>query len=251
MPTEVRTVRELTMNDALEECYNDMVTELVTEYEGHVATAASKLVALIRLQQICSGFICDKSFVEENKSSSENDDYDRIKSLYGLIDDEDILPNEIQWIGNSNPKLDMMYRDLDEVAKPAIIVTRFTAEADRIFTDLQGKYRTALITGWKRVGTIDEFKEGKYDVMVANSAVINRGFNLQNSHVILFYSNTFSLEARLQTEGRIFRIGQTYPCEYLDYSYTDSVDEKIIAALKLKRNLLDFIRNADMKEVVT
>jgi SNF2 family DNA or RNA helicase len=106
------------------------------------------------------------------------------------------------------------------------------------------------MTGWKRVGTIEEFKDGKYDVMVANSAVIGRGFNLQNSHVIQFYSNTFSLETRLQAEGRIFRLGQQYPCEYIDYCYPGTVDEKITAALKMKRNLLDYIRGADMKDVI-
>jgi superfamily II DNA or RNA helicase len=250
MPPQNFICKELTMNDALDKCYNDMVTELIAEYEGHVATAKSKLTVLIRLQQITSGFICDKTFGQDDDTDIENDDDDRIRRLYGLTDDEDILPNEIQWIGSSNPKLDMLYRDLDELAKPAIVITRFTAEADRIFTDLQGKYRTCLMTGWKRVGTIEEFKDGKFDVMVANSSVIARGFNLQNSHAMLFYSNTFSLETRLQAEGRIFRIGQTEPCEYIDYTYTETVDEKIVFALKMKRNLLDFIRSVEVKELV-
>jgi superfamily II DNA or RNA helicase len=249
MPQEVRLVRDLTMTPEIERCYYDMVTELLAEYEGHVATARTKLTSLIRLQQICSGFICDKTF--EADASIEEQVDGRIVALYGLMDDEDILPDEIQWIGSSNPKLDMLYRDVDELAKPLIIATRFTAEAARIYNDLAGKYRVSLQTGWKRVGSIDEFKEGKYDVMVANSMVINRGFNLQNSHVILVYANTFSLETRLQLEGRIFRIGQQHPCMYVDYCYPGSVDEKITQTLKMKRNLLDFIREADMKEIIT
>lgn len=106
------------------------------------------------------------------------------------------------------------------------------------------------MTGWKRIGTIQEFQEGKYDVMVANSAVVARGFNLQNSHTIIFYSNTFSLEQRLQAEGRIFRIGQHNNCQYIDYTYNDSVDEKIVSALRMKRNLLDYIRGVDVKELI-
>jgi SNF2 family DNA or RNA helicase len=172
--------------------------------------------------------------------------------VYNYEEEEpDVLPDEIQWIGKSNPKLDMLYRDVDECAKPLIILTRFTAEAARIYDDLSKHLSCCLMTGWKRVGTIDEFKQGKYDVMVANVAVIGHGFNLQNSHTILFYSNTFSLELRLQAEGRIFRTGQKETCMYIDYCYPASIDEKLIGALKLKRNLLDYIRTVDVRELVT
>jgi SNF2 family DNA or RNA helicase len=275
MPAQNYIVRELSMTPEIEQCYDDMVTELIAQYEDHTMVAKSKLTVLIRLQQISSGFICDKSF-EEDAPDEEADDSawaeavrafsegrelevktptkneDRVALLYGLADDEDILPEEIQWIGKSNPKLDALYRDVDEISKPVIIATRFTAEADRIFNDLSGKYRCCLMTGWKRVGSIEDFKNGEYDVMVANSAVINRGFNLQNSHTILIYSNTFSLENRLQLEGRIFRLGQEYPCEYVDYIYPGSIDEKIVHVLKLKRNLLDYIRDvSNVRELVS
>ena len=255
MPEEIRTVRELRMSPAIEKCYDDMIANLIATYEEHTMTAKNAMTSLIRLQQISSGFLCDKKFGEnEEDGEEENEVDDRVSRLYGLIDDEDILPNEIQWIGNSNPKLDALYRDIDEIDKPLVIITRFTAEADRIYNDLCHKYATCLMTGWKRIGTIEEFKDGKYDIMVANGSVVSRGFNLQNSHTILFYSNTFSLETRLQTEGRIFRIGQKNVCEYIDYCYImDSgftIDEKITTALSLKRNLLDFIRGADIKELV-
>jgi hypothetical protein len=243
MPAVNQTTHLLHMSPEQRACYDSMVDEYIAEYEHHTATALNKMTALIRLQQISSGFICDKAY-----TAPEEDD--AVESLYGLVDTTDIMPDEIQWIGNSNPKLDMLYRDIDEVAKPCIIITRFTAEASRIYNELQSKYSTCLMTGWKRVGTIEEFKSGKYDVMVANSSVVSRGFNLQNSNTMLFYSNTFSLETRLQTEGRIFRIGQTKPCLYIDYTYDDSVDEKIVSSLKMKRNLLDFIRDAEMKELV-
>jgi SNF2 family DNA or RNA helicase len=165
--------------------------------------------------------------------------------------EEDVLPDEIKWIGSTNPKLEALYRDVAEVERPVIIITRFTAEAARIFDDLSKQYHCCLMTGWKRVGTIEEFQQGKYDVMVANSSVVARGFNLQNSHTILFYTNTFSLETRLQSEGRIFRIGQTHPCDYIDYTYEDTVDEKIVGALSMKRNLLDYIRGVEnVKELV-
>jgi hypothetical protein len=249
MPAQVYNQRLIKMSDEQQACYNSMCAELLAEYNGRQATALNKMTAIIRLQQISSGFIFDRDY--DGELDGIADEGDRVSRLFGLIEEADVTPDDkVQWIGNSNPKLDAIYRDVDESSKPVIIITRFSAEAARIFGDLSARMNCCLMTGWKRVGTIDEFKEGKYQVMVANSSMLKFGFNLQRSHSMLFYSNTFSLETRLQTEGRIFRLGQTEPCLYTDYLNTDSVDEKIVSVLKLKRNLLDYIRSADIKEIV-
>lgn len=232
MPAQIYNTRYVSMSDAQRNCYNNMVNDYIATYDTHTATALSKLSVMIRLQQISSGFLCDKFIADDNE-------------------DTDILPDEIKWIGNSNPKLDALYRDIEEIDKPVIIVTKYTAEAARIYEDLQQKYSSCLVTGWKRIGTIDEFKEGKYQVMVANVVAIARGFNLQRAHAMCFYSNTFSLEHRIQSEGRIFRIGQSNPCEYVDYVNEGTVDERIVSALQLKRKLLDYIRSTDVKEMLT
>jgi hypothetical protein len=248
MPSQNRIQKKIIMSDEQRKCYDEMVEEFITTYDTHTATALNKLSMIIRLQQISSGFLCDKTLIDEN---NEEENFDTIGTLWELAAEKaDILPNEIKWIGASCPKLDMMYLDIETCAKPIIIVTRFTAEAARIYNDLSALYKCCLVTGWKRVGTIEEFQEGKYDIMVANIAAIARGLNLQNSSVIAIYSNTHSLELRDQLEGRIFRIGQTEPCEYIDYVNEDSIDEKVISSLILKRNLLDYVRSVDVKELV-
>ena len=232
MPKQLYDKRLLTMSDEQAACYVSMENELLAIYRDKLATAANKVTAAIRLQQISSGFLSTKATE--------------------LGPDLELLPNDITWIGKSNPKLDCLYEDVDSSELPVIVLTRFVAEADRIFNELKAKgYRVCLMTGWKKVGTIDEFKEGKYDVMVANTRVVSKGFNLQNSHTILFYSNTFSLEDRLQAEGRIFRLGQRQPCKYIDYVYLDTIDMKVVAALHQKRGLLEYIRNTDLTDMLT
>ena len=77
-----------------------------------------------------------------------------------------------------------------------------------------------------------------------------RGFNLQIAHTTLFYSNTFSMEVRQQAEFRTFRLGQRQPCLYVDY-LASPVDEKIMESLKIKKNLLDYIRCEDSKELLS
>jgi SNF2 family DNA or RNA helicase len=248
LPAQIYNQRLLRMSDAQQSCYDSMCAELTAEFAGHTATALNKMTAIIRLQQISSGFIYDRDYDPSLDESDGNEDI--VSRLYGLVEEQDITPDDkVQWIGTSNPKLDALYRDIDESAKPVIVITRFSAEAARIYGDIAAHMRCCLMTGWKRIGTVEEFKDNKYHVMVANSSVVQHGFNLQNSNNIMFYSNTFSLETRLQTEGRIFRLGQTKPCLYTDYLYEDSVDEKIVSALRLKRNLLDYIRAVDMEEI--
>ena len=73
---------------------------------------------------------------------------------------------------------------------------------------------------------------------------------MQIAHTMLYYSNTFSLEDRLQSEGRIWRLGQTVPCQYIDYQYKDTIDEKIVAALRQKRSLLDYMRDTSIQSFI-
>jgi hypothetical protein len=54
-------------------------------------------------------------------------------------------------------------------------------------------------------------------------------------HNIIFYSNDFSLEKRLQAEGRIKRTGQEQKYVFIDHVYLGTVDMKIVVALKSKR----------------
>lgn len=244
MPPQNYIVRNVIMSDEQRQCYDSMVDEYIAQYAGATATALNKLSLMIRLQQISSGFLSDKELL----NSSEEDD--PLKLMYG-IDDVDLEPKEVTWIGDRIPKMDMMFTDLEGLSKPVIVATRYTAEAARIYEELSQIYKCCLMTGWKKVGSASEFQEGKYDVMVANSSVISHGFNLQNSNAITIYSNTFSLETRLQLEGRIFRLGQKRPCFYYDYLNEDSIDNKVITSLRLKLSLLDFIRDTGIKELLT
>ena len=239
MPEQQYIIKRVSLSPAQESCYKNMQKDLLAEYDGHVATAKNKLTAAMRLQQISSGFVMAHE-VEFN----EDDDIP-------FWDDDayDIKPDEVVWLGDTNPRIEQLLRDIDELDKPILVMTRFSAEADMLYNKLKDKYNTCLITGWKCIGTIDEFKQGKYDIMIANTTKIARGHNLQIAHSTIYYSNTFSMELRQQSEFRTFRIGQTYPCTYIDY-ISSSIDENIINALKFKKNFLEFIRDKNIEEVL-
>jgi len=141
-------------------------------------------------------------------------------------------------------------RDVAECDKPLLILTRYSAEAAKIYELCEkAGYKTGLFTGWKIVGGVDALKNGEIDILVANSSKISRGFNLQIAHTTLFYSNSFSMEIRQQAEFRTFRMGQKHPCLYIDYTAAEC-DETINKALQMKKGLLEYIRDKKLSEVI-
>lgn len=243
MPPVKYIVRKVGMSPAQQAAYDNMKKDYLVKYNDYLTTATNKLIVSLRLQQISSGFIMGHK--EIDFESMIDDD----TPLWNDVE-TDVMPDEVVWLGDSNPKLDALMNDIAEIDKPILILTRYSAEAAKIYDMcIKAGYRTGLFTGWKVVGGIDDFKEGKLDILVANSNKISRGFNLQVAHTTLFYSNTFSMEVRQQAEFRTFRMGQTHTCLYIDYSAAD-VDETIINAIAMKKNLLEYIREKDVKEVV-
>ena len=240
MPACNYIVKSVPMSPAQIVAYDDMRHDLLAQYDEYITTAKNKLVSAIRLQQISSGFVMAHKEVLPDEDTpfwaSPDENYD-------------VAPDEIVWLGDSNPKLDQLMRDVDELDKPIIIFTRFSAEAAKIYDMLKDKYRVTLQTGWKTVGSIEGFKNGDFDIMVANTTKLARGFNLQCAHTTIYYSNTFSMELRQQSEFRTFRMGQKHPCTYIDYTSCD-IDNTIVESLKLKKGLLEYIRDKDIKEVM-
>lgn len=237
MPKVNYIERSVGMSTEQKAIYDSMKKNLLAQYDSYTTTAANKLVVSLRLQQISSGFIMGhKVITDTNWSQFLCEDFG---------DNFDVSPDEVVWIGESNPKLDALMSDVAECDKPLLILTRYSAEAAKIYDMCKDKYRTGLYTGWKVIGGVDAFKAGELDILVANSTKICKGHNLQIAHTELFYSNSFSMETRQQAEFRTFRLGQKNPCLYVDYTASDC-DKNILQALRLKKNLLDYITSEDI-----
>ncbi|KQO50371.1 SNF2-related protein [Methylobacterium sp. Leaf85] len=60
------------------------------------------------------------------------------------------------------------------------------------------------------------------------------GLTLTEASHSVFYASTFKYSERAQAEDRIHRIGQSQPCTYVDIAVSDSIDRRIIAAVRSK-----------------
>lgn len=67
------------------------------------------------------------------------------------------------------------------------------------------------------------------------------GLTLNEANTVIYYSQGYDLEKRLQSEDRCHRIGQTNKVTYYDLVVPNSVDEKIVEVLKNKGNVADLV----------
>lgn len=223
MPERNYIQRKLDMSKEQAVAYNSMKNQFIATYGGAECDVTTQLACSLRLQQIASGFVV-------NDASNE--------------DLED--PLNVAWFKDV-PKITRLLSDLAEIKDNCIVICNFTAEAFKLYDILTKEgYSVCLQTGTRRVGTIDDFKQGKYQILLANIKIVSMGFNLQNvSHHILFYSNTYSYEDRRQTEGRVYRANQKNSCVFLDYIMNDTVDEKVANAQVSKKSLAEYIKDKE------
>lgn len=231
LPPKVYSRIEVEMKGDLKRIYNELKEEYMTEYMDKELTVSNKMVLVSRLQQVTGGFF------------PYNNEEDKPK-LYP--------------IGKKNPKLEALKADLEETGNEQIIIwARFVGELKRIHQELTKSFpdkNIELYYGgvlkYRRDKIRKSFQEGTVNILVANPKTAGIGLNLQNAHLQYFFSNSFSLEDRLQAEDRSHRIGQTHSVLYKDIIMLDTVDEVVFHVLKAKRNLLDFFRTKDLMEIL-
>ena len=74
------------------------------------------------------------------------------------------------------------------------------------------------------------------------------GITLTAASTMIYYSNGYDLEKRTQSEARIDRIGQKFPMTYIDILAEDTVDERIVKALRKKINIATQVMGEELKD---
>jgi SNF2 family DNA or RNA helicase len=215
--------------------YKELERRLIVEYNNHDLSVKNKLSLIGRLQQITGGFF-----------------------PYTEIDGEEKRTG-IEAIQGANPKLIALENDIEETGNEKIIIwARFTAEIKMLEKELKKTFHSEKIvksyfgeTPEKERGRIiEEFKAGKIDVLIINQSA-GIGFNFQISTLHYYFSNSYSLEQRKQSEDRSHRSGQKNTVVYKDLIMAGTVDEKVYSVLKNKEDLLDYFRSKTIREFLT
>jgi SNF2 family DNA or RNA helicase len=196
--------------------YDQLRKEFMVELDnGVLVTAAMAMVRILRLQQVACGYL-------PNPDDPEG---------------EPLLVTK----GGTNPRLAAFMDWLEDVGKQqAIVWCRFTRDVDLIIREL-GPPRCVRFDGEVnekgKTQALDLFMSGKRQICVAKAASMGMGLTLVNSSISFYYSNTFSLLERLQSEDRQHRPGQHNPVTYVDLIADKTVDGKILRSLRENNEL--------------
>ena len=224
LPDKVYMKRIVTMTPEQTKLYEEMKKHALAELDGKMTSAASALAQMVRLHQITCGHLAtDDGEVTHIKNNRINELLDVIEETNGKI---------IIWA---------IYRhDIKKIEET--LAERYGKESVKSF---YGDTADA-----DRQDIVNAFQDRESDLrfFVGNPRTGGYGLTLTASHTVIYYSNSYDLEIRLQSEDRAHRIGQKEKVTYVDLISEKTIDEFIVKNLRAKINLATKVLGEDLKK---
>ena len=224
LPDKVYIRREVDLTDEQSKAYATMKSAALASLKGKMATAPHVLTQMMRLHQITCGHLRnDDGTITEIKNN-------RLKELINLLDE--VEGKVIIWAN-------YVY-DIENLVK--VISDEFGADS---IVQYYG-----AIPAEQRQQNIEKFQDpnSKVKFFIGNPQTGGYGITLTCANTVVYYSNGYDLEKRLQSEDRAHRIGQSKSVTYIDLIAPKTVDEKIVKALRSKMDIANTIMDEDWKE---
>ena len=143
-------------------------------------------------------------------------------------------------------RMDELINVLAEMQGKVIIWANYRHNIQLIVETIAGLMGADSVAGYygdtsddDRERVIRDFQnpDSSLKYFIGNTQTGGYGITLTESQNVIYYSNSFDLEKRLQSEDRAHRIGQNNKVTYIDLVAKNTVDEKIVKALRSKLNL--------------
>ena len=222
LPSKVYLRREVELTPEQKKVYQEIKKDAISLLENNeIVSVSSVLTQILRLHQVSCGFV-------------KHDEGEEI---------------EIK-----NKRVDELLDILQELQGKTIIWANYQYDIKRILRVLQDTVGSDLVASYygetpdeERQPTINEFQnpDSQLQYLVSNVQTGGYGITLTQAKNVIYYSNNYDLEKRLQSEDRAHRIGQENKVTYIDIVAKDTVDEKIVKALRKKLNLAQEVLGDD------
>jgi len=225
LPDKVYTPRIVDLTREQEKAYDEMKREAMAIIGGDIINVTTVLSQITKLHQIVCGFI-----LNENREATSIDN-NRYQALLDVIEET----------GDQKVVIWANYRhDIKKILKTIREKYGFNA-IKAFFGDTKDQERQDIVTEFQ-----DPSSELKY--IIANPRTAGYGLTLTIAHTVIYFSNSYDLEIRMQSEERVHRIGQTKKVTYIDLVTPKTVDEKIIKSLRKKINISSEVLGEELKE---
>ena len=222
LPDKIFIKREISLTPDQRKLYEQMKKEAIAILKGKQSTTVNALTQLMRLQQItCGHFTADDGATQP-------------------------IPNN---------RITELMDVLEETEGKAIIWAHYQYDITEIIKAVTKKYGPGSIVDYygltpqeDRQPNIKKFQDDpKCRFMVGTPSTGGYGITLTAANTVIYYSNGYDLEKRLQSEDRAHRIGQKKSVTYVDLMADDTVDEKIVKALRKKINIASEVLGEELK----
>lgn len=241
LPEKLYCKRYVELTPAQRSLYNSLKKEVLAEFNGMTMSAPLALTKLLRLQQIVGGFFVPDKEISHDNFLNDCDSIDIVRNMVGNVKPEPI--------DKVNPRVESLIELLEETNGKVIIWARFRAEISAICEAIAasfGRESTVEYHGGvdnqTRSDNIQRFQnEDACRFFVGHVQAGGKGLTLHAATTVVYFSNDFSLENRLQSEDRAHRIGQTKNVTYIDMIAVNTLDEKIVSTLRSKKSVADLI----------
>jgi len=222
LPPKTFMKRIVQLTPDQQKVYQQMKQMALAEMNGKMITTATVLTQLMRLQQItCGYFKADDGTVQEINNNRTSELIDLLYEIEGKT---------VIWAHWQN--------DVKNIIK--VVVKEF---GEGCCVDYYG-----LTPQDERQDNISKFQnDPKVRFFIGTPATGGYGITLTGASNMIYYSNGYDLEKRTQSEARIDRIGQTKPMTYIDILAEDTVDERIVKALRKKVNIATQVMGEELK----
>jgi len=208
LPEKIYTTMPFELGTKQQAAYNVLANELRIEL-GPEPETVTALAALLKLQQVTSGFVLLNG---------------------GVV----LLPTK------ENPRMGALMEAVEDIDGKFIVWARFREELSQIAKAFAAHGISAVeyhggISAKDREVAIDDFQNGPARAFLGQPQSGGIGLTLTAAETVIYYSNDFNLETRLQSEDRAHRIGTTRHVVYIDLIAQGTIDERIARALQSKQ----------------
>jgi SNF2 family DNA or RNA helicase len=223
LPPKNFTKRHIVLTSEQRKAYDQMKKAAMAVLNGKVTTTMTVLTQLMRLHQItCGHFTADDGSIQLIENN-------RIKELMNVL--EETEGKAIIW-ANYQRDITNIIQNIVKVYGPGSVVDYY-----------------GLTPQEERQDNIKKFQNDENcRFIVGTTQTGGYGITLTQANTVIYYSNGYDLEKRLQSEDRAHRIGQTKSVTYVDLIAEDTVDEKIVKALRDKINIASEVLGEELKE---
>jgi SNF2 family DNA or RNA helicase len=225
LPEKMFTKRQVDLTDEQAKAYMQMKDMALALFEnGEMMSTVNALTQMMRLHQITCGHV--KLDSGEVRHLPNN----RIKELMNIVEETD--GKIIIW-ANYRHDIESIKLELAKAYGMNAVAT--------YYGDTEAEDRQRIVEDFQD-------PESELRFFVGNPRTGGYGLTLTEAKTVVYYSNSFDLEVRLQSEDRAHRIGQTSKVLYIDLMSPNTVDEKIVQALRNKIDIANQVLGEELKE---